>query len=86
MNRGALIGPYDVIQDYSYVARGANLTANVTIGSRTWIGLGGNILERVLIGEGSIVGAGWLVTQDVPDHVKVVGMPAMILERDIQPS
>ncbi len=85
INRGALIGPFDVIHDFAYVAPGANLTANVTVGSRTWIGLGVNILERISVGDGSIVGAGSLVTQDVPAHVKVVGVPAMVLEKDILP-
>ncbi len=84
INRGALIGPFDVINDYTYVAPGANLTANVTIGSRTWIGLGANILERLSVGDESIVGAGSLVTKDVPSRVKVVGAPAMIIEKDIQ--
>jgi sugar O-acyltransferase (sialic acid O-acetyltransferase NeuD family) len=84
VNRGALVGPFDAIHDYSYIAPGANLAANVTVGSRTWIGLGANILERLSIGEQSIVGAGSLVTKDVPSRVKVVGVPAMVLEKDIQ--
>jgi acetyltransferase EpsM len=84
VNRGALIGPFDVIHDYAYVAPGANLAANVTIGSHTWVGLGANILERLSVGEQCIVGAGSLVTKDVPDRVKAVGVPAAVIERDIQ--
>jgi acetyltransferase-like isoleucine patch superfamily enzyme len=46
--------------------------------------LGANILEYLTIGKQCIIGAGSLVTKDVPDRVKVVGLPAMIIEKEIQ--
>jgi sugar O-acyltransferase (sialic acid O-acetyltransferase NeuD family) len=84
INRGALIGHNDRIFDYAYIAPGANLAGNITIGARTWIGLGANILEDLIIGEQCIIGAGSLLTRDVPDRVKAVGSPAMIIEKEIQ--
>jgi acetyltransferase EpsM len=84
INRGALIGHMVSIHDYAYIAPGANIAGNVTIGSQTWVGLGANILEYLTIGNQCIIGAGSLVTKDVPDRVKVVGMPAMIIEREIE--
>ena len=84
INRGALIGHMVAIHDYAYIAPGANIAGNATIGSQTWVGLGANILEYVSIGQQCIIGAGSLVTKDVPDRVKVVGMPAMIIEKEIQ--
>jgi sugar O-acyltransferase (sialic acid O-acetyltransferase NeuD family) len=84
INRGALVGPFTIIEDLAYIAPGAIIAANVKIGSQTWVGLGANILEYLSIGEHCIIGAGSLVTQDVPDRVKVVGMPAMIIEREIE--
>ncbi|MGB8214479.1 MAG: acetyltransferase [Anaerolineales bacterium] len=84
INRGALIGPFDIIHDYVTIAPGANIPANVTIGPRTWVGLGANILEYITIGERCIIGAGSLVAKNVPDRVKVVGMPAMVVEREVE--
>jgi len=83
INRGALIGPFNTICDYAYIAPGATIAANVTIGRQTWVGLSANILEYLTIGEQCVIGAGSLVTKDVPDRVKVVGMPAMIVEKEI---
>jgi acetyltransferase-like isoleucine patch superfamily enzyme len=62
---------------------GVNLASGVKIGSGTYVGMGANIIQNISIGEGSYIGAGSLVTRDVPDHVKVVGMPARIIEREI---
>jgi sugar O-acyltransferase (sialic acid O-acetyltransferase NeuD family) len=83
LNRGALIGPFSVIHDYAYIAPGVNLAANVTVGRRTWVGLGVNVLEYVTIGNQCMIGAGSLVNKDIPDRVKAVGIPAMIVEREI---
>jgi serine acetyltransferase len=56
------------------VKRGATIGSNVTI------------LGDVVIGECAFVGAGAVVTQDVPDHAIVVGVPARVIgdtrERD----
>jgi sugar O-acyltransferase (sialic acid O-acetyltransferase NeuD family) len=84
INRGALIGHHNIIQKHATISPGANLGGNVTIGQRTWVGLGAIVLEKRVIGEQSIVGAGALVTKDVPDHVKVVGIPARIVEEGIE--
>jgi acetyltransferase-like isoleucine patch superfamily enzyme len=43
------------------------------------IGTGAVILPGVTVGEGAIVGAGAVVTQDVPAHAIVAGVPARIL-------
>jgi 2,3,4,5-tetrahydropyridine-2-carboxylate N-succinyltransferase len=40
-------------------------------------------VERVAIGDGSVVAAGAVVTRDVPDHVMVAGMPAVIVKRGV---
>lgn len=83
INRGALIGHHDVINDYVFIGPGANLAGGVSIGSRTFVGMGANILQDLSIGEQCIVGAAALVTRDIPDRVKVVGSPAMIVEKEI---
>lgn len=84
INRGALIGHHNMIHDYATISPGANLAGDVTVGRRAWVGLGANILEKRTIGEQAIVGAGSLVTHDVADRVKVVGVPARIVEEGVE--
>lgn len=43
------------------------------------IGTHATILCGVTIGEGAMVGAGAVVTQDVPDHAVVAGVPARVV-------
>lgn len=48
----------------------------VRIGDHVWIGASAIILKGVTIGENSIVAAGAIVTQDIPPHTLVAGIPA----------
>jgi len=73
-----------VVGDLCTISPGANIASHVVIGSGARIGMGANIIENVQIGANSIIGAGSLITQDVPDRVKIIGMPARIIERDLE--
>ena len=84
INRGALIGHDVVVGDLCTISPGANIASHVVIGSGARIGMGANIIENIQIGANSIIGAGSLITQDVPDRVKIIGMPARIIERDLE--
>jgi sugar O-acyltransferase (sialic acid O-acetyltransferase NeuD family) len=84
VNRGALIGHHIKIGNCVTVSPGANLAGAVTVGERTYVGMGATILEKRCIGAQCIVGAGAVVTKDVPDRVKVMGIPARIVEEDIE--
>ncbi|MEO6063502.1 MAG: acetyltransferase [Thermoflexales bacterium] len=83
VNRGALIGHHNKIGEYSTISPGANLAGYVETGRRVWIGLGANILEKRTIGECAVVGAGALVMKDVQARTKVMGVPAVVIEKDI---
>ncbi|MBN1283772.1 MAG: N-acetyltransferase [Anaerolineae bacterium] len=65
--RGELQNADDWEMVETLVKRGATIGSNVTV-------LGG-----VTIGEHAFVGAGAVVTQDVPDHAVVVGVPARVI-------
>ena len=62
--------------DGVHVAPGAHLAGLVIVEDFAFIGIGAIILPRIRIGKGSVVGAGAVVTQDVPDGVTVLGVPA----------
>jgi maltose O-acetyltransferase len=51
------------------------------IAKNVWLGVNVTVLKGVMIGENTIVGAGSLVTQNLPDHVIAVGVPAKIIGR-----
>ncbi len=50
-----------------------------TIGDNVYIGPGAKIIGSVKIGNHVAIGANCVVTQDVPDHAVVVGIPAKVI-------
>ena len=83
LNRGAIIGHHVQIGDGATISPGANLAGAVTVGQRAWVGLSAVVLEKRTVGAHSVVGAGAVVTQDVPDRVMVVGVPAKIVKENM---
>lgn len=64
------------IGDFTIISPGVKVLGRVNIGSRCEIGANATILPDVTIGSDVIVGAGAVVTKDVPDGLKVLGVPA----------
>jgi acetyltransferase-like isoleucine patch superfamily enzyme len=52
----------------------------ILIEDDAWIGAGAIILDGVRVGKGAVVAAGAVVTQDVPPHTIVGGVPAKVLK------
>ena len=50
----------------------------ITIEDDVWIGSGAIICDGVRVGEGAVVAAGAVVTEDVPAHTVVAGVPAQV--------
>jgi len=48
-----------------------------------WIGSGAMILKGVTIGSGAVVAAGAVVTNDVPAHCMVAGIPAKVIRSNL---
>lgn len=56
----------------------------IRIEDDVWIGSGAVVMDGVCIGRGAVIAAGAVVTQDVPSHTVVGGVPARVL-RSIEP-
>ena len=76
VNRGVTIGHDTRIGSFSLIQPGANLGGLSRIGSGVTVAIGATLLERLVIGNGAFVGAGAVATEDVPDGVLVLGIPA----------
>jgi acetyltransferase-like isoleucine patch superfamily enzyme len=53
----------------------------IVVEDDVWIGAGAIITDGVKVGRGAVVAAGAVVTQDVPPHTVVGGVPARVLKR-----
>ncbi len=76
INTGAIVEHECEHDENVHVAPGAILGGRVRIGRDTLIGLGSRVLPGVTIGVGCVIGAGAVVTRDVSDGRRVVGIPA----------
>jgi sugar O-acyltransferase (sialic acid O-acetyltransferase NeuD family) len=84
VNRGSLIGHHSEVGDYVSIQPGANVAGACTIGESTYVGMGAVVLDHLTIGAHAIIGAGAVVTEDVPDRVQVVGVPARIVKERVE--
>ncbi len=66
--------PHRPIIDQGITARG------ITIEDNAWIGAGSIILDGVCVGQGAVVAAGAVVTENVPPHTMVGGVPARVIK------
>ncbi len=85
INARAVIHHQSVVGAYCQVCPQVSITGNVEIGDFTLIGSGAIILPKIKIGHNVTVAAGAIVTKDVPDNVVVVGVPAVIMKKVIEP-
>lgn len=83
VNRGALIGHHIEIGDYVTIGPGTNIAGGCRIGEATYIGMSAVVVDHITIGAHSVIGAGAVVTNDVPEHVQVFGVPARIVKENI---
>ena len=67
------------IGDNVHIAPGVTINGAVNIKNNVLVGAGSTVLHNLTIGENSIIGAGSVVIDDVPNNVKIVGVPARLI-------
>lgn len=80
------IAPNVSIQDYDehiVLKEGYEPSKPIHIGNHVWIGKSATILKGVSIGDNSVIAAGAIVTKDVPPNSLVGGIPAKVIETNI---
>ena len=90
---GVVIGETAVVGNHVLIYQGVTLGGtslhkikrHPTIGDRVVLGAGCKVLGDITVGEGSRVGANSVVIENVPAECTVVGIPAKIIRRGVQP-
>jgi acetyltransferase-like isoleucine patch superfamily enzyme len=76
-----LIAVNHVYQDREQPIVAQGITAQgIVVEDNAWIGSGAIILDGVRVGKGAVVAAGAVVTNDVPPHTIVGGVPAKVIK------
>ena len=84
---GCFIGRDVVIRSYDahkLNKEGYRVSTPIVIGRHVWIGQRAMILKGVTIGDGAVIAAGAVVTKDVPAHSIVAGVPAKIVDENVE--
>ncbi len=76
VNIDCTIGHDTTIGKFCELCPGVHISGGCSIGDEVFIGTGAVILPGVKIGKGAIIGAGAVVTKDIPEGKKAVGIPA----------
>jgi len=95
------VGDYGLFAAYTYLVGGGHefdragvpvveqerRSKGITLGENVWLGAGAKVMDGVSIGRDVVVGAGAVVTEDLPDGVVAVGVPARVVrKRDATPA
>lgn len=66
------------IGDHSYLGPEVKIAGKSVIGECCFLGIGTTIIDHLMIGENVQAGAGSVIIGDVPSHVFVAGVPAVV--------
>lgn len=71
----------DILEDFTTLSPGVNVSGNVTLKTGAFVGTGACIIEKTRIGRWSTIGAGGVVIRDVLENSTVVGNPSKIIKQ-----
>jgi acetyltransferase-like isoleucine patch superfamily enzyme len=89
------VGAYGLFAAYTYLVGGGHAfdatgvpvveqdrpSKGIVLDENVWLGTGAKVLDGVRIGRDVVVGANAVVTDDLPDGVVAVGIPARVVRR-----
>ena len=82
MRLKALVSHDVTIEDFVGIGPGAVVGSGAHLETGCCIGAGATVMLNKRVGAYSVVGAGAVVTNDVPPHTTVVGVPARVLAKE----
>lgn len=80
VNTGAMIDHDCCIGNHVHLTTGVVLSGEVKVGPKTHIGTGASVIQGIAIGGSVLVAAGSAVVREIPDNVRVRGVPAEIVK------
>ena len=81
LNTGSTVDHHNLIRDHVHIAPGCALGGNVVLGEGTLVGIGSTIMPQNSVGYWSTIGAGGVVTNNLPNNVTAVGIPAQFTKK-----
>jgi sugar O-acyltransferase (sialic acid O-acetyltransferase NeuD family) len=84
ISAGVLVGHHTRLDDHASLMIGANVAGSCEIGSGVYIGMGARVLDHRRVAAGAVVGAGAVVASDLPERVLALGVPARIVQEDVE--
>jgi len=90
INLDCTIGHDVIMGDYTTLAPGVHVSGWVHFGRRVYIGTGAVIINGtqsnpITIGDDVIIGAGAVVINSIPADITVVGVPAIVIKKNVKP-
>ncbi|NTU31058.1 acetyltransferase [Brevibacillus sp. HB1.1] len=79
INTRASVDHDSKIGKHVHIAPGVILSGGVEVQEGTHLGTGSVVIQGILVGKESLVGAGAVVIKNIPDRVKVAGVPAKVI-------
>ena len=74
------IGHDTIIDSYSSIMPGVNISGEVYIHECVYVGTGAKLINQLEIGSYTVIGAGAVVTKSLPVNCTAVGVPAKIIK------
>lgn len=79
VNTGAIVEHDCNIGKHVHICPGTVISGGCIFGDSVFIGAGATVIQGIKIGSNSIVAAGAVVVENVPDNMKVMGVPARMV-------